>query len=219
MAFFDPKPDALSLLVTIDFMTLVKATVKHKRHHRKSDTQLTGRPVLGFEDSIEMIAEMPVSDIRAVHLRRTCKHFNHLHNLLYSPIRKEHLMQTLWEAFTAIFVRHVLTMEQNTSCAFVLRFKGDLERVYVGAEHQEVLAAHRGTGAPVLDATGAVAWLGRRTRILVHWTEMGRMEVLPENRSLPGETDSRIEMLHDWLTTRYTESRMLMDEVTVLEHP
>jgi hypothetical protein len=45
------------------------------------------------------------------------------------------------------------------------------------------------------------------------------MEVLPENQSLPGEPDSRIEMLHDWLTTRYTESQMVMDEVTVLEHP
>jgi hypothetical protein len=162
---------------------------------------------------------MPVSDIRAVELSRVSRHFYELHNLFYTAIRKEHLMQKLWEAFAGIFVRRVLAMEQCTSLTIILRFKGAQERVYVGAEHQEVLTAHSGTGAPVLDATGAVTWPDRQHRTLVHWTEMGRSEVLPENRSLPGEPDSRIEMLHDWLTTRYTESKMVMDEVTVLEHP
>lgn len=218
MAYFDPKPLALSLAVTIDCMAAMKATVKHKRNYRQSDTQLTGRPVLGFEDSVVIIAEMPVADREAVKISLVSKHFYDLTNLFYSATRKEQLLQTLWEAFARIFVRRVLAMEPRTSCAFVLRFKGALERVYVGAEHQEILAAHSGTGAPVLDASGAVAWTGLEMRILVHWGDMGRMEVLPHNRSLPGEPDSRIEMLHDWLTTRYLESHDNMDEVRVLEH-
>ncbi len=219
MAYFDPKPLALSLTVTMGFMAAIKATVKHRRNYRQSGTELTGRPVLGFEDSVVITAEMPVADRQAVELSLVSKHFNDLHNLFYSAIRKEKLMQTLWEAFAGIFVRRVLAMEQRTSCAFILRFKGSFERVYVGAEHQEMQDAHSATGAPVLDASGAVAWVGAEMRLGLRYTENGRLEVLPHNRSLPGEPDSRIAMVHDWLTARYTEHRLVMDEVSVLPHP
>ena len=174
---------------------------------------------MGFEDSVVITAEMPVVATEAVKISRTCKNFLRLRNLLYSDSTKNQLMQGLWNAYAGIFVRGVLAMEPRTSCAFILRFKGSFERVYIGAEHQEVQAAHSRTRAPVLDASGAVAWPGREMRMLVQWTETGRMEVLPHNRSLPGEPDSRIAMLHDWLTTRYRESQMVMDEVTLLEHP
>jgi hypothetical protein len=219
MAYFDPKPLALSLAVTQNFMAAVKATVKHKRNYRQSDVELTGVQVMGFEDSVVITAEMPVADRKAVELSRTSKHFYDLHNLFYSAIRKKELMQRLWEAFADIFVQRVLAMEQRTSYAFVLRLKGALERVYVGAEHQEMRAAHSWTGAPVLDASGAVAWPGREMRLGLRYGETGRLEVLPHNRSLPGEPDSRIGMAKDWLTARYTACGSVMDEVSVLEHP
>ena len=219
MAYVALFNEAIVHVLTINFMNAVKQTVEEKRNPRQSDTQLTGLPVLGFEDSVVITAEMPVADRQAVELSRTCKKFLRLHNLVYTAARKQELMQTLWSAFAVIFVRRVLTMEQRTSCAFVLQFKGALERVYVGAEHQEMLAAHSGTGAPVLDASGAVAWRGKEMRIAIHYTENGRLEVLPHNRSLPGEPDSRIGMVHDWLTARYAEHGLLMDEVVVLAHP
>ena len=219
MAYVELFNEAIVHVLTTRFMDAVQVTVEDTRIPRQADTQLTGLPVLGYEDGVVITAEMPVADIQAVKLSRTCKRFQYLHNLLYNPTRKQELMQTLWSAFAAIFVRRVLTMEQRTSCAFILRFTGALERVYVGAEHQEMQAAHSGTGAPVLDASGAVAWVGAEMRLAVRYTEVGRLEVLPHNRSLPGEPDSRIGMVYDWLTARYTEHGLLMDEVSVLAHP
>ena len=216
VALFD---EAIAHVLTINFMRAVHVTVDENRKPRQSDEKLTGLPVLGFEDSVVVTAEVPVTDREAVKLSRTCKHFKYLHDLLYGPDYKQQLIDTIWFDFADLFVRRVLTMEPRTSCAVVLRLKGDLERVYVGALRQEVLAAHSGTGAPVLDASGAVAWVGRADRTLVHWTEHGRMEVLPHNRSLPGEPDSRIEMLYDWLDARYAESQTVIAQVTVLEHP
>ena len=80
-------------------------------------------------------------------------------------------------------------------------------------------AAHGVTGAPVLDASGAQVWPGVQMRLAVRYTEMGRLEVLPENRSLPGEPVSRSGLLMDWLTERYRACGLVMDEVSVLEHP
>ena len=219
MAYVELFNESIVHVLATDFMAAVKATVKDNRNPRQSDTQITGLPVLGFEDSVVITAEMPVADREAMKMSRTCKHLQYLHNLLYSPIHKEQLMQTLWSVFAVIFVRRVVTMEQRTSCAFVHRFKGALERVYVGAEHQEMLAAHIGTGTPVLDTSGAVVWQDRDMRVGIHYTENDRLEVLPHNRSLPGEPDSRIGLVNDWLTAHYTESGMVMDEVSVLEHP
>ena len=219
MAYAALFNDAIVHVLTTRFMDSVHATIDNTRVPRQADTEVTGLQVMGFEDGVVITAEMPVADTEAVKMSRTCKHFLRLRNLLYSVSNKEQLMQGLWTAFAGIFVRGVLAMEQRTSCAFILRFKGSFERVYVGAEHQEMRAAHGVTGAPVLDASGAQAWPGVQMRLAVRYTEMGRLEVLPENRSLPGEPDSRIAMMHDWLTTRYRESQMVMDEVTLLEHP
>lgn len=219
MAYVDLFNEVIVHVLTLTFTKAVNVTVEQTRNPRQSDEQRAGLPVLGFEDTVMITAEMPVTDREAVWVSRTCKYLHHLHHLLYSDESKQDLIDTIWFDFTHLFVGRVLTMEPRTSCVYVLSLKGALERVYVGASHQEMLAVQSGTGAPLLNASGAVAWVGREVRLSVQWSEWGRTEVLPHNQAVPGAPDSRIKMLHDWLDESYYEHQRVTDEVTVLEHP
>lgn len=219
MAYVALFNEAIVHVLTTILQEGMRATFQHTRIPRQADTELTGLSVLGYEDGIVITAEMPVAEREAVKIGRTCKKFHHLHNLVYTPARKREIMQTLWEAFADVVVQGVLAMEQPSSCAYILCFAGALERVYIGAEHQEIRAAQSGTGAPVLDANGVLAWPGNQWRLGLRYSEHGRFYVFPHNQSLAGEPDSRIGMVHDWLTARYAEHGLLMDEVVVLAHP
>ena len=101
VALFD---EAIAHALTTNFMRAVHVTVEENRKPRQSDEQLTGLPVLGFEDSVVVIAEVPVTDREAAKLRGTCKHFKYLHDLLYGPDYKQQLIDTLWFDFADFFV-------------------------------------------------------------------------------------------------------------------
>ena len=100
-----------------------------------------------------------------------------------------------------------------TSLTCYLLFKDDLEHLSVCVEHQEMETAHGLTGAPVLDASGAVAWATVQMRIAV------RLTVLSENRSAAGEPDSHTDLLMSCLTTYQAAFVLDREEVSVLEHP
>lgn len=219
MASLDLSVQAFILVLTTEFTDKIKATVEHTEVDRQTSTEVTGLPVLGCERSVVIRVEMPVADREAAKISRTCKQFRLLHNELYTPIRKQQLTQAMWTAFGNIVVRDVLAMQRPMSCMFVLQFINETERISVCAEHQEMQAAHSGTGAPVLDASGAVAWPGRVLQTGLRWTESGGLEILPQNRSLPGEPDSRIGLVHDWLTAKFGAFSLARAEVSVLAHP
>jgi hypothetical protein len=219
MAYFDPKHDAFTLVLTGEFTNKVNVTVEHLQVPRQTATHVTGLLAMGCEHSVVITAEMPVPDREAVILMCTCKHFQQVHNELYTPIRKQQLLEALWTVFKNIIVRDMFAMQECMTCVFVLQFTNETERISVCVEHQRMQAAHGLTGAPVLDASGAVAWPGRVLQTGLRWTEGGGLELLPQNRSLPGEPDSRIGLVLDWLTAKYEAFRLAREEVSVLEHP
>ena len=106
-----------------------------------------------------------------------------------------------------------------TSLTCYLLFKDDLEHLSVCVEHQEMETAHGLTGAPVLDASGAVAWATVQMRIAVRFTAHDLLTVLSENRSAAGEPDSHKDLLMSCLTTYQAAFVLDREEVSVLEHP
>jgi hypothetical protein len=219
MASLELLHDAFGHMFTKLFMCKVGVTVERRRVDRQDASFVTGRLCFGPEDSVVVTGKMSVQEREAVKASRTCKQLLGLYNTLYNEHRKSELHQGLWDVFVGIVVREVLAMERRTSRNFFLVFAWDMLHLCVCAEHQEMQAQHGLTGAAVLDASGAQAWAGVQPRIAVHFTAMGKLEVLQPNLAAAGKRDSRTDLLMGWLEARYAAFLLGMEEVSVLEHP
>jgi hypothetical protein len=218
MASLELTLKGLDTVLTNLFLRQVVVTVKYSEKQRQAAGNITGLPCLGPEHTVKVSATMPVEETEAVKLSRTCKVLDDLYKTLYGEPRKEQLMHGLWNRFFGLVVQEVLAMEQRTTRMFFLRFGNEMEHLCVCAEHQEMQAAHGLTRAPVLDASGALAFVGKEMRIAIRFTSMGKVQVLPHNLAAAGEPDSRTGFLMRLLIRDLVRCVLESYEVSVLEH-
>lgn len=216
MASLELTLKGLDNVLTNRFMSQVGVTVKYSERPRQAAVYITALPCLGPEHTVKVSATMPVQETEAVKLSRTCKVLDALYKTLYGEPRKEQLMQFLWNMFFGLVVQEVLAMEQRTTRMFFLRFGKEMEHLCVCAEHQEMQAAHGLTRAPVLDASGALAFVGKQMRIAIRFTSMGKVQVLPHNLAAAGEPDSRTDFLMQLLMRDLV--RCVLESYDVLVH-
>ena len=219
MASLELTQSAVGCAFETLLMGPLTATFEYSERQRQSAGTVTGQPCVGRVYIARVTAEMPVSARQAAKASRTCKLLHSVYRALYTERRKTELMAWLWDRFSDIVVREVLDMNPWSSLTCCLLFKGDLEHLSVCAEHQDMEAVQGGTRAPVLDASGAVAWPGVRMRIAVRYTPYGLLTVLPENRAAAGEPDSRTHLLRTWLNAHKAGFELFREQLSVLEHP
>lgn len=219
MASLELTQSAVGCAFETLLMGPLTATFEYSARERQGPSTVTGQQCVGSAYIARVTAEMTVSARQATKASRTCKLLHTVYRALYTEQRKTELMAWLWDRFSDVVVREVLDMDPWSSLTCYLIFKGDFEHLSVCAENQDMEAVQGGTGAPVLDASGAVAWPGLQMRIAVRYTPYGLLTVLPENRAATGEPDSRTHLLRTWLNAHKAGFELFREQLSVLEHP